>query len=153
MARYGSSLNLSAFDGRTYIDRAETPLNKNLFPPAGAVANPFLGLSLPLTFNSLGYRDGFFDGSAFSPNIIQGEVSAYLGAPFSALSYRDTSSQPANPNLFTPTIVALPFYGLLPPISFNQMNYRDSYFDANAILPVFQPSPNPFVNVWMLQIR
>jgi len=71
---------------------------------------------------------------------------------FSPLGYRDLFIQPLNQNLF-PAPPPVPFFGLSLPIQFSPQSYRDSYFDASAILPVFQSPPNPFMNVWAIQYR
>ncbi len=67
-------------------------------------------------------------------------------------NYLDRFIQPRNQNLFQAPS-PIPFFGLSLPVSFNTNGYRDSYFDANGILPVVQPAPNPFVNLWLIQIR
>ena len=100
-------------------------------PTVPVAATPFFNTNVSL-FNQQSYRDTFFDGSAFLPNVIQGKVQAYLGSPFNSQSYRDSFF---DGSAFLPNIVQGEVQANLG-APFNPQSYRDtSKYPPNPFLP------------------
>jgi len=168
MARYGTSLNRPPkFDGHNYLDPADLPLNKSLYPPAAA-AKPFFGLTPIIPFQSLSYQDrNSWSDNGLLPTLPTTAmeladaigVIQYLGAtlapfsnpfipaPFNAFTYRDSFF---DGSAFLPKLIQGKVQSQLG-APFNSMSYRDSADYNNAILSP-PPGITPFINTWILKV-